>query len=124
MLRKAFQQCLEVGGRRGWLVHPIARLLSLPGIPQHGHGSIEAPAVGSKAQAAAHGCLVAGAKIAPIFIPKEMGQQKLALFDLTFPWLIASSLRETGFLGRVPGFSVLPLDQVVSALRHLPFAWV
>ena len=67
---------------------------------------------------------MAGEKSAQSLTPVETGQQKLALFDLTFPWVIASSLRETGFLGRVPGLLVLQLDQVVLALRQLPFSRV
>lgn len=79
---------------------------------------------GGKAQTVTQGCLVSAAKAAQSLTPVEMGQQKLALFDLTFPWVIASSLRKTGFWGRIPGFSVLRLDQVVSGSRQLPFAWV
>lgn len=57
--------------------------------------------------AATQGCLVAEAKTALSLTPVEMGQQKLALFVLTFPWVIASSLQGTGLLGRVPGFFIL-----------------
>lgn len=52
------------------------------------------PNPGSKELSSAHGCSTTEQR-AWSLTPAETGRQELALFDLTFPWVIASSLQGT-----------------------------